>query len=198
MGFHNYPTGVNGVRQWIDDLGGFPLTYKAEGNWLPSLSLPGRRERIAQQITSYIGPGSAWAPSRPNPLDNHADKEEKALYNDMPLVKYGVFASQSYWYNNWRNFVKGPDGGSYYLNYWYRHPIRFSAKCAEVIEATGENYTAMSHYEFFANCYAEYFADPAGAKDPTKWGGRLPAYVKEFITKNVLPQKPTTARVKQT
>ena len=50
MGFHNYPTGANGVRQWIDDLGGFPLSYKAEGNWLPSLSLPGRRQRIVGVI----------------------------------------------------------------------------------------------------------------------------------------------------
>jgi hypothetical protein len=198
MGFHNYARGANGVRQWIDDLGGFPLTYKAEGNWLPSLSLPGRRQRIVDQITSYIGGGSSWQPARPNVLDGHADNEEKGLYNDMPRVKYGVFASPPYWYQNWRNFVKGPDGGSYYLNYWYAHPIRFSAKCAQVIEATGDDYTSMSHYEFFANCYAEYFADPAGAQDPTKWGGRLPGDVKDFITKNILPQRPTTARVKQT
>ena len=58
------------------------------------------------------------------------------------------------------------------------------------IAATGDNYSAMSEKEFFANCYAEYFADPAGAKDKTKWGGSLSADVKSFFKKHIVERHP--------
>lgn len=79
---------------------------------------------------------------------------------------------------------------NYFLNHWYHLPYRFGATAKTAIGATGDEYTAMSEKEFFANCYAEYFEDPAGMQDHTNWGGSLPGAVKDFFSMCVVDRHP--------
>ena len=59
-------------------------------------------------------------------------------------------------------------------------------------------YAAMSEAEFFATCYAEYFRDPTGIKNPANWGGNLSGSVKAFFSEVVVKRHPyATFRQKQ-
>ena len=76
------------------------------------------------------------------------------------------------------------------LNHYYQSCNRVSPEVEAAVKATGKSYSAMSPKEFFANCYAEFFADPAGYADPKKWGGNLPKKVQTFFYKHLLDVQP--------
>ena len=67
-----------------------------------------------------------------------------------------------------------------------------SEEAVSVVKATRDNYTAMSEKEFFANCYAEYFKDPNGYMDHSKWGGNLPGKVQKFFADHIVDRQPYT------
>jgi hypothetical protein len=190
IGFWFLPGDATGTQTWIEELGGFPANYTVSG----AAKTVGENEkkRAAEMLKSYLGPGSSWSPARAA-VDTGASADDAALWQAMPQnVKDAVTASPAHWYSNYQSFKAGRRG-TYFLNYWYARPFWMSAAAKAIVTATGDNYTAMSEKEFFANAYAEYFKDPAGYADHSKWGGSLPANVKNFFKNNILERQPYTA-----
>jgi hypothetical protein len=172
---------------WISDLGGFPDKYQHPSEGEKPFD-DTAKQAVRGMIESFTNRGN-WGPTRAAP-DTGKSALEQAYWAAMPdAVKNGCTQSKSRWYNNWSNFQQA-NGRSYFLNHWYHTPYRFGATAATAIGATGDNYTAMSEKEFFANCYAEYFEDPAGKDDHSKWGGSLPGSVKDFFTTCVVERHP--------
>lgn len=180
-----------GVKTWLEQLDAWPANYTdAAGAAKPMTDT--EKDRIATMVETWMGRGG-WGPSRTNITDGQP-AELVTMWNAMPAkMKNGVAQSTSNWYSNWTNFQQGAGSKYFFLNHYYHRPFHFGPKAAEVIRATGDNYTAMSEQEFFANSYAEYFKDPAGYSDNSKWGGNLPGSVKEFFKKVVVSRQPYTA-----
>ena len=180
----------SGLETWIQGLGGYPEKYKGPDGKDHNFD-DNAKKWVRSMIKKYTG-SSSWDPLRATP-DATEGAWPKAMWKAMPdAVKNACTQSNSHWYNNWRNFQKGTDGKRYFLNHWYKRAYTIGNVAATAIEATGENYTAMSEMEFFANCYAEYFADPAGKEDNTKWGGKLPSSVKGYFQKCIVDRHPYT------
>jgi hypothetical protein len=172
---------------FISDLGGFPAKYTHPTEGEKTLD-DAAKSTIKTMIDSFTGSGK-WAPTRATPDAGQSDAD-KAMWAAMPeAVKNGCAQSTAYWYDNYANFQTA-GGRSYFLNHWYHTPYAFGSVAKVAIAATGDNYSAMSHKEFFANCYAEYFEDPEGINDNAKWGGSLPESVKLFFKTCVLERHP--------
>jgi peptidoglycan hydrolase-like protein with peptidoglycan-binding domain len=179
VGFWFFPTGDAGLRQWVTDLGGFGSATTADS------------DTFMTHLTSFLGTGSSWDPTRPT-FTEGLTPEDTAIYDAMPDgVKNGITQSTSYWYSNYANFASGTKG-KYFLNYWYQRGFYMGPVAEACVTATGDDYTAMSEKEFFANCYAEFFEDPAGYSDPTLWGGSLPVSVQTFFRNQILDRQPYT------
>lgn len=176
-----------GFDDFINALGGFPATFNAPG--FGAVPVDAAWQGYLQGLVEgYTGSGS-WDPAKATP-DDGADPNGKAAWAAMPAgVKNGCAQSTSYWYSNWENFAKAGNT-RYFLNHWYHRAFSIGPVAAEAIRATGDDYTAMSEKEFFANCYAEYFANPEGIKDHTKWGGKLPTKVKRFFDSVIVARHP--------
>jgi len=178
----------SGVRQALEAVDAWPENYN-EGTVCKTFG-DAEKDKVAEAVNSWMG-NAAWAPTRANVQDGQP-AEFAALWAAVPAkMKNLVTQSTTHWYNNWANFQQG-GGKSYFLNHYYHRPFHFNQAAAQVIRATGDNYSAMSEQEFFANAYAEYFKDPAGYADNSKWGGGLPTTVKEFFRANVLGRQPYT------
>lgn len=188
MSFWYVGTDDGGLETWITGLGGYPDKYTGpDGNEYPFDGTA--KSWVKHMIRSFTG-SSSWDPARVTP-DEGEGTWQKAMWAAMPdAVKNACAQSTSYWYQNWRNFQTGTDGKRYFLNHWYNRAYTIGTVAATAIEATNEDYTSMSEYEFFANCYAEYFAEPEGIEDASKWGGGLPSSVKDFFTTCVLERHP--------
>jgi hypothetical protein len=189
--FWFYANDDTGVRQLVTELGGFPAKYTgpdgAEHDWDANADA-----WILNLLQTFIGGSGSWDPARPTVTDGQGDWET-AMWDAMPdTVKDVATQSPSHWYANYNNFARGTKG-SYFLNYWYARPFYMSDTAKAVVDATGDDYTAMSEKEFFANAYAEYFKDPAGYTDNTKWGGSLPGGVKDYFKKCIVDRQPYTA-----
>lgn len=178
----------NGVNELVTAFGGYPAKFTApdgtEQPWTDNC-----KGWIRHVISSWTG-NASWSPTRGTPEEGQ-DAWVTAYWDAMPQkLKEAIAQSPAYWYTNYQNFVKAPDGNHYFLNHWYHRWFKMSPKAKAVIDATGENYTAMSEKEFFANAYAEYFADPKGKKDPKKWGGKLPKDVQDFFLTCIVKRNP--------
>lgn len=189
--FWFYANDDTGVGQLVTELGGYPAKYDGpdgnEHDWDATAE-----SWILHLLKTYIGGGSSWDPARPTVTDSQGEWET-AMWDAMPdAVKEVATQSPSHWYANYNNFARGTKG-SYFLNYWYARPFYMSDTAKAVVDATGDDYTAMSEKEFFANAYAEYFKDPAGYTDNTKWGGSLPASVQDYFKKCIVDRQPYTA-----
>lgn len=188
MSFWYTGTDDGGLESWITGLGGYPEKYAGPDGKEHTFD-DTAKQWIKHMIRSYTG-SSSWNPARATP-DEGEEAWPKAMWAAMPdAVKNACTQSTSYWYQNWRNFQTGTDGKRYFLNHWYNRAYTIGNVAATAIEATGEDYTSMSEYEFFANCYAEYYHDPEGIEDATKWGGGLPSTVKDFFKTVVLERHP--------
>lgn len=188
MSFWFSGTDDSGLDTWIGGLGGYPDKYTGpDGN--EHAFDETAKQWVRYMVKQYTGSGS-WDPARAAPDQGEAEWP-KAMWAAMPeALKNACAQSTSHWYSNWRSFQKGSDGKRYFLNHWYHRPFTIGDVAAQAIEATGDDYTAMSEKEFFANCYAEYFKDPEGMKDQTKWGGGLPSSVKDFFQVCVVQRHP--------
>jgi len=190
--FWFYNNDSTGVRQLITELGGFPAKYSdpdsgEEKDWTPDASTA-----VIDMLSSFIGGGSSWDPARATVVEGQTDLHT-AFWQAMPeSVQDVATQSPSHWYANYNNFARGTKG-SYFLNYWYSRPFYMSDNAKSVVDATGDDYTAMSEKEFFANAYAEYFADPAGYNDESKWGGNLSSGVKSFFKNVIVDRQPYQA-----
>ncbi len=181
----------DGLDTWISELGGFPDKWTNDAGEEQDFG-NAQETKVLAMLESYMGPGSKWGPARTSITDSQ-DADDVAAWNAMPAnVQDAVTQSTEKWYNNYSNWASGTKG-KYFLNYWYAVPYYMGSTAEAVVGATGENYTAMSYKEFFANCYAEYFEDPAGYADHSLWGGSLPASVQDFMKKHILERQPYTA-----
>lgn len=172
---------------WIAELGGYPSEFTdASGNkvtvddawknWLKSV------------IESFTG-NASWSPTRATP-EAGLDANGQKAWAAMPAkVRNACAQSKTQWYNNYENFQKNGDK-HYFLNHWYHRPFTIGPTAFNAIASTNDKYTAMSEKEFFANCYAEYFENPEGARDHTKWGGRLPSSIKDFFKTCIVGRNP--------
>ena len=168
IGFRILGRGIAGCRALVESLGGFPADVD--------------EEHVLALLNEYLSRGG-WNTQNPIPAD---DSE----WEKMPqAVKDAVDSSADTWYEQYKEHPSGSEGRVFF-NHYYENTMAFSAVAEQAIDATGRNYSAMSPGEFFANCYAEYFGDPAGYTDNTKWGGGLPASVKSFFKQNILLRQP--------
>jgi hypothetical protein len=142
-------------------------------SWKAKTELPGAPRRVP----GGIGPA---LPGQRLPM----------LWEAMPVgLRTSFETSKAYWYKQYTTHPRGANGFTFY-NHYYGKPFYFGPVAKAAIAATGDDYSAMSEKEFFANCYAEYFVDPAGAQDKSKWGGSLSADVKSFFEKHIVERQP--------
>jgi hypothetical protein len=172
---------------WINELGGYPEKFQdSTGAWVNVDDA--WKGYLRGLVQGYTGSAS-WSPAKVTPDDGEVD-DGKAAWAAMPAaVKNACAQSTTSWYDNYTNFQKVGDK-RYFLNHWYHRPFTIGATAFATIPSTNDTYTAMSEKEFFANCYAEYFEDPEGIKDHSKWGGTLPASVKSFFSTCIVGRQP--------
>ena len=160
-----------GCEALVEALGGFPSGVN--------------KTHVLNLLDAYLA-STSWSTKNPIPPGD-------AEWAKMPnTVHTAVNASSSNWYQNYKSHPSGV-GGRVFFNHYYENTMVFSAVAEAAIDATGDNYSAMSPAEFFANCYAEYFGNPAGFVDSSQWGGRLPGPVKAFFRNQVLHRQPYAA-----
>ena len=183
MGF--YP--LANFRDWIEMAGGFPANFRDAGGQMVTVD-DNWKTYLTTLVENYTNT-SNWNPAKATP-DTGETSDGQAAWAAMPAtVKNACTQSKANWYLNYENFqVVG--GKRLFVNHWYHTPYVMGAQAHNVIPATNDHYSAMSDFEFFANCYAEYFEDPAGAFDANRWGGKLPAGVKAFFKECVLGRNP--------
>lgn len=190
IGFWFLSDDDTGYTQWITELGGFASTYTDAAGDEQAFG-DAEKAKVVALLDSYVGGGSSWSAARATMTDG-VDATDALLWSAMPQnVQDAVVNSPSHWYQNYSSFSAGTKG-TYFLNYWYARPFWMSAAAKAVVDSTGRAYTAMSEKEFFADAYAEYFKDPAGYADETKWGGNLPAGVKNFFQAQIVDRQPYT------
>ena len=161
----------------ITDLGGYPASYTDSGGAVQTFSTT-QQKKVVTMLDRYTG-GGQWGPSQSNVWE---DDSGKAIWEAMPDAVRGIVEkSPKNWYNSYKSFQTGPKG-RYALNYYYGEPYYMSDEAANLVAATGRTYTLMSHKEFFADCYSEFFREP----DSSNWGGRLPADVQTWFNTNIV------------
>jgi len=171
VGFYVLGYGRDGCQALVDSLGGFPSGVD--------------QDHVLDLLDTYLN-SESWGTANPMP-----DKDDD--WKKMPAsVKTAVEQSENSWYMNYKKHPKGSKGRVFF-NHWYDNTMCFSAVAEQAINATGDDYSAMSPSEFFANCYAEFFGDPAGYTDPKKWGGKLPGTVQTFFRNHILDRQPYAA-----
>ena len=188
IGFIEFDDSAAGFRQWVDELGGFPSTYRDRAGGVQSYDTSVIDELISA-LMSFTG--YSWAPTR-SQLTSTLPADLVPAWHGMPAaVRKAATGVTEYWWDEYRSWPKGERGG-YFLNHIYGTPCCLSTSAYNIVKSTRDNYTAMSRYEFFANCYAEFFANKKGFIDPSKWGGRLPSSVKDFFRNHLLDDMPYT------
>lgn len=172
------------AASWIGDLGGWPATYKKDGRDVAFGE--NQKKAFLGMLKSYMGGAAGWKPAREQLHDGTADGQAIAEAQ-LPAVTNAIAQSKENWYTNLANFQAGANG-KYYLNYYYKTLCYIGPTAEAAAKACGrsDNYAVMSYQEFFAECYNEYFRNPAGYSDPSKWGGRLPADVKSFFQDKIV------------
>ncbi|HWO24466.1 MAG TPA: hypothetical protein VNO30_37230 [Kofleriaceae bacterium] len=172
---------------WINDLGGYPASFVNSAGTTVTID-DAWKGYLRALVEGFTG-SSSWDPARVTP-DAGAPVDGQLAWAAMPAaIKNACAQSKSYWYSNYSNFQKVGDK-RYFLNHWYHRPFTIGATAFATIPSTNDDYTAMSEKEFFANCYAEYFENPEGVTDHSKWGGTLPASVKSFFDTCIVGRHP--------
>lgn len=186
VGFWYGASQRDGFLELINALGGWPATWTdAAGTAVPFVAAD--QTAILDMLAAHSG-GTRALTATGTPLPNVAapanDTDRKWAAMDARIQS--CFALSA---NNWYNqYATWPDGRMY--NHYYERAYQMSAFGKTVVAATGDNYTAMSEGEFFANCYAEYFEDHLGYNDHSLWGGGLPGGVKTFFSSVIVDHHP--------
>jgi hypothetical protein len=172
---------------WINQLGGYPASFQnAAGNTVVvDDAWKGYLKGLVQGFTG----SSSWSPAKATPDAGEVADGQRAWAAMPAAVRNACAQSTTGWYDNYTNFQKVGDK-RYFLNHWYHRPFTIGATAFATIPSTNDTYTAMSEKEFFANCYAEYFENPEGVRDNSKWGGTLPGSVKSFFQTCIVGRQP--------
>lgn len=196
--FWYHPGGIAGVQSMIGDFGGWPATYQDEHGTDTPFGAPEKADVLAflgGHINSVAWKAKTALPAAPQRVPGGTGpalpgQRLPMLWEAMPAgLRTSFETSKETWYNQYTTHPRGSNGFTFF-NHYYNKPFYFSPAAKSAIAATGDNYSAMSEKEFFANCYAEYFVDPAGATDKSKWGGSLSADVKGFFEKHIVGRQP--------
>lgn len=179
-----------GVDEFVKALGGYPEKYTDSAGDEKTVGEE-EKKAVRADIGSYTN-NTAWGPTRTDP-ENTGDP---GIWSQMVDVKKACKESKAQWYDNFENFVAGAGGNFYFVNHWYHTWFRMSPRAKEVVRTTGENYTAMSEAELFANAYAEYFKDAKGKQDPKFWGGALDEKTQSFFRTCIVARDPWKKYVK--
>jgi hypothetical protein len=172
---------------WITALGGYPAKFQdSTGAWV---NVDDAWKGYLRGLVEGFTGSSSWGPAKATPDEGEVDDGKRAWAAMPAAVKNACSQSTEYWYDNYTNFQKAGDK-RYFLNHWYHRPFTIGATAFATIPSTNDTYTAMSEKEFFANCYAEYFENPEGVKDHSKWGGTLPGSVKTFFKTCIVGRQP--------
>ena len=189
IGYIEFDATAAGFRDWIDELGGFPSTFRGPAGRVQPYDTAVQDE-IISALMGFTGSGS-FHPTRAA-VATPLSAQLTAAWQNMPrAVRNAATQVTSFWWHEYKSWPIG-DRGGYYLNHWYGTPNCLSQTAYRIVKSTRQNYTAMSRYEFFANCYAEFFANKNGFLDQSKWGGRLPASVQDFFRNHLLDSMPYT------
>ena len=172
---------------WINDLGGYPSDFTNSAGTKVTID-DAWKNWLREVIVGFTGSAS-WSPTRATPEDGLTPDGALAWAAMPAKVRNACAQSTTQWYNNYENFQKNGDK-HYFLNHWYHRPFTIGPTAFNAIKSTNDTYTAMSEKEFFANCYAEYFENPEGARDHTKWGGTLPSSIKSFFKTCIVGRNP--------
>lgn len=196
--FWYHAGGTAGIAQMIADFGGWPATYMNDQNVATPFGAAEKalvNNMLANHINSNAWTAKTTLPTAPTRTPGiagpvSAAEQLRLVWDAMPAGLRQSFAgSTPNWFNQYTTHPRGTNGFTFW-NHWYSKPYYFGPVAKAAIAATGDNYSAMSEKEFFANCYAEYFEDPAGAQDKTKWGGSLSADVKSFFKEHIVERNP--------
>lgn len=172
---------------WINDLGGYPADFTNSAGTKVTID-DAWKNWLREVIVGFTG-NASWSPTRATPEDGLTPDGALAWAAMPAKVRNACAQSTTQWYNNYENFQKNGDK-HYFLNHWYHRPFTIGPTAFNAIKSTNDTYTAMSEKEFFANCYAEYFENPEGARDHTKWGGTLPSSIKSFFKTCIVGRNP--------
>lgn len=190
VGFWYMSNREPGIAELVNDLGGWPRAWTDASGASKSFG-ESEQQRVIALLLAHSGSTralSATGPALPNASAPTTDDER--MYAALnPRIQSCFALSASHWFNAHSAMPRGARGRVFY-NHYYERPYYFSDLAENTINATADSYTAMSESEFFANCYAEYFKDPAGCNDHAKWGGNLPAPVRQFFARVVLEHQP--------
>lgn len=174
-------------EKWIQDLGGYPASFTNSTGHVVAIDQPWK-DYLRSLVEGYTNYGN-WGPATATP-DAAAPVDGQLAWAAMPVkVKNACAQSTDSWYNNYANY-QANGGNRFFLNHWYHQAFKVSDQAMNIIKATNDTYSAMSDKEFFANCYAEYFRDPAGVQNHASWGGNLPATVKSFFSSVIVSRHP--------
>jgi len=173
--------------KWIMELGGYPAKFQdSSGAWV---NVDDAWKTYLRTLPKNFTGSSSCRPAKATPETGEPDDGKRAWAAMPAAVKNACAQSTTQWYDNYTNFQKAGDK-RYFLNHWYHRPFTIGATAFATIPSTNDTYTAMSEKEFFANCYAEYFENPEGVKDNSKWGGTLPTSVKSFFATCIVGRQP--------
>ena len=178
----------DGVDQLIEELGGYPATYQDQHGVARPFG-PSQMQVIRAIVQQYTNYGS-WDPAAIN----------------FSASQEGPWTECQAWQRPWNSpqligiqlseLSQGPAAIGFSSTIGITRGSGCRTRQSRWSIARVENYSAMSEKELFANAYAEYFKDPAGKKDPTKWGGILPDDVKQFFAKNDRQSPAPTPRMR--
>lgn len=190
VGFWYMSAKEAGIAELVGDLGGWPRSWTDASGASKSFG-ESEQQRVEALLIAHSGSTralSATGRALPNPTAPTTDDER--LYAALnPRIQSCFALSADHWFYQHTTLPRGPRGRVFY-NHYYERPYYFSDLAETTVNAIGDSYTAMSESEFFANCYAEYFKDPAGCNDHARWGGALPAPVRQFFARVVLEHQP--------
>ena len=193
IGFWYEGSEEQGFKDIISALGGWPSTWTDSSGASQPFG-DADKEAILDMLEAHSGSTRALqATGDPLPNATAPTDDLGRKWAAMPAAVRSSFTlSANAWYNNYNTFPSGPRGGMFY-NHYYERAYHISALAKTTVASTGDTYTAMSEKEFFANCYAEYFENPAGYSDHTLWGGNLPGAVKSFFGSVIVEHQPYDA-----
>ncbi|MBK9643588.1 MAG: hypothetical protein IPO67_00260 [Deltaproteobacteria bacterium] len=189
IGFWYSGGGRAGLESLINTLGGWPEKWTDSAGAEQDFG-DDQKSAVLDMLEAHTGgsPSFTAATTLPDPAAPASDLDRQwAAMKPAVLSCFRLSANR--WYDNYAAMPTGANG-KYFWNHWYKKPYYFSGNAETAIVATGDNYSAMSEKEFFANCYAEYFEDEAGYTDHSLWGGSLNAPVKSFFASCIVDRQP--------
>ncbi|WP_338845660.1 CpXC domain-containing protein [Massilia sp. W12] len=162
FGWHYWENDEDGVRAWVDAMGGMAHLSKR------------KQSEVVKILLQAAGEGSTWQPGELAPI---ADKHPWRAPDFGPRLAFEQ--SGAYWYRNHACWHRA-NGLAFCINFWYQRFMVVKAETLDQFVANmPSNYAAMSHMEFFAELYALYYGPASEAR------AALPQDVCDWLQSNI-------------